>query len=356
MSTNLAPALRQFYYDSNGNPLSGGLLYSYQAGTTTPQVTYTDSTGGTPNANPVVLDASGGAQVWLDPSLSYKFILKDVNLVQQWSVDNVIGTLAAGSVITATIQDGSVTRAKLAAGAVSNFGVVTKNAVFTAAVTDDIYLCDTSSGAYIATLPTAIGNSGKRLTFKKTTNDLNTLTVKGNGADTVDGSNTVLVYSQNDSIAVVSDGSNWKITDCISASVNMRAETPTGTPPSSSTQIVFPTVSFDSHGAYNSSTGTYTVPTPGVYRVSSSICIDGTFAAGNASEIHLMKNSTGFGFFRNDQGGNFTGLCTSASATIKALQGDTFSVKFFTDASGPTYYSGANTNHGNNFCVERIGN
>lgn len=111
---NLPPVLRQRYLDANGNPLAGGLLYTYQAGTTTPQATYTDSGGGTPNANPIVLDANGEAAMWLDPTLSYKFVLKNSSEVTQWTVDNVIGILTSGSVVTASLADSAVTTAKLA--------------------------------------------------------------------------------------------------------------------------------------------------------------------------------------------------------------------------------------------------
>ncbi len=111
---NLLPVLRQRYFDANGNPLAGGKLYSYQSGTTTPQNTYTDSVGGTPNANPVILDANGEANVWADPSLSYKFVLKTSADVVQWTVDNVIGLATNNSVVTASLQDGAVTTPKLA--------------------------------------------------------------------------------------------------------------------------------------------------------------------------------------------------------------------------------------------------
>lgn len=84
----LSPLLRQRLFDQNGSPLSGGKLYSYAAGTTTPLATYTDSTGNTPNTNPVVLDDTGYADVWMSEN-NYKFVLTDSNGVTQWSVDNV---------------------------------------------------------------------------------------------------------------------------------------------------------------------------------------------------------------------------------------------------------------------------
>src|SRR4051812_1147140 len=93
---NLSPVLRQRFLDNNGAPLAGGKLYSYVAGTTTPLATCSNSTG-TANANPVVLDGNGYADIWLDPTLSYKMILKDASDATVWSVDNisyVVGTTA----------------------------------------------------------------------------------------------------------------------------------------------------------------------------------------------------------------------------------------------------------------------
>ena len=73
----LAGAGAQFL-DDNGDPLSGGLLYTYAAGTSTPAASYTDSGGGTPHANPIVLARRGGpssggspAAVWLADTVSF---------------------------------------------------------------------------------------------------------------------------------------------------------------------------------------------------------------------------------------------------------------------------------------------
>jgi hypothetical protein len=97
MSVNLSPiagAGWQFF-DNNGNPLSGGKLYTYEAGTTTPEPTYTSSSGGTAHTNPIVLDSagrvSGGSEVWLTNGQVYKFVLKTSADVQLWSADNVSG-------------------------------------------------------------------------------------------------------------------------------------------------------------------------------------------------------------------------------------------------------------------------
>ncbi len=91
MTTQLAPTPVFKAFDNNGLPLANGMLYSYIAGTTTPQATYTDSTGSTPNANPVVLNARGEANVWLNPTQGYKLVLTDSLGNQIWSVDGIIG-------------------------------------------------------------------------------------------------------------------------------------------------------------------------------------------------------------------------------------------------------------------------
>ena len=97
MSVSLSPiggAGWQFF-DNNGVPLSGGKLYTYEAGTTTPETTYTTSAGNVAHTNPIVLDAagriSGGNELWLTDGQSYKLILKTSADVQLWSVDNISG-------------------------------------------------------------------------------------------------------------------------------------------------------------------------------------------------------------------------------------------------------------------------
>lgn len=91
MTTQLSPLVVQRFFDNNNNPLAGGLLYTYAAGTSTPQATYTDATGSTPNANPVVLNARGEANVWMTAGQSYKFVLQDSLANVIWTVDQING-------------------------------------------------------------------------------------------------------------------------------------------------------------------------------------------------------------------------------------------------------------------------
>jgi len=82
------------FFTNTGAVLTGGKLYTYLAGTTTPAVTYTTSAGTIARTNPVVLDSAGrvpnGGEIWILP-VAYKFILKDSNDVLIATYDNVFG-------------------------------------------------------------------------------------------------------------------------------------------------------------------------------------------------------------------------------------------------------------------------
>jgi hypothetical protein len=71
--------------------LAGGLLYTYNAGTTTPVSTYTSRSGAAFNTNPIVLNSSGRtpAEIGLEGGVLYKFVLKDSTFVQIGSYDNI---------------------------------------------------------------------------------------------------------------------------------------------------------------------------------------------------------------------------------------------------------------------------
>lgn len=84
----LTPQPKMQFESAAGVPLSGGKVYTYVAGTTTPQATFTDAAGATPNPNPVILDSRGEAAIWLG-SAAYKFKLTDANDVEIWTVDYI---------------------------------------------------------------------------------------------------------------------------------------------------------------------------------------------------------------------------------------------------------------------------
>jgi hypothetical protein len=101
MSTNLSPvggAAAQFL-DNNGNPLTGGKLFTYAAGTTTPQATFTTFVGNVAHSNPIILDAAGrvpSGEIWLTATLDYKFTLTTSADVPIATWDNILGINGTG--------------------------------------------------------------------------------------------------------------------------------------------------------------------------------------------------------------------------------------------------------------------
>lgn len=112
------------FEDSKGHPLAGGWLYTFIAGTNTPVATFKDAAG-TRNQTRVQLDARGECEIWLDPSIRYKFALYDSNRTEPpiWVKDNITApgvsvmpdtkeVLVTGStpvVVTATTNNGITT-------------------------------------------------------------------------------------------------------------------------------------------------------------------------------------------------------------------------------------------------------
>lgn len=89
-ATSLAPQPKFTALDSNGDPLVGAFLYTYETGTTTPKETWTDATKSTPNPNPIILDSYGQANVWIDSSGgAYRLKLLDSDGNTVWTVDGI---------------------------------------------------------------------------------------------------------------------------------------------------------------------------------------------------------------------------------------------------------------------------
>ena len=103
MSVNLSPIGNGFqFFTTTGLPLNGGLLYTYQAGSSTPLTTYSDNGGVYPNTNPIVLGTDGRPQteIWLTYGFNYKFVLADSsnNVIQTYdNLYGIIGVASSGS-------------------------------------------------------------------------------------------------------------------------------------------------------------------------------------------------------------------------------------------------------------------
>jgi hypothetical protein len=79
-ATLVTPWINVQFTDETGVALAGGFVYSCAslgACPGSPQATFTDSSGSTTNANPIRLDSSGRASIWLTQGLSYTFVVTD---------------------------------------------------------------------------------------------------------------------------------------------------------------------------------------------------------------------------------------------------------------------------------------
>ena len=100
----------QQFFDNNGLPLSGGLLYTYQAGSSTLLTTYTTVNGTIANTNPIVLDSSGRtpSEIWMQTGYSYKFVIQTSAAVTLQTLDNLYPILQSAPAVSATFIAGMI--------------------------------------------------------------------------------------------------------------------------------------------------------------------------------------------------------------------------------------------------------
>jgi hypothetical protein len=110
------------FFTNTGSVLTGGKLYTYAAGTTSPLPSYTTSVGNVARTNPIIFDAAGrvpgSGEIWIT-SAPYKFVLTDSTDVLIATYDNVSGIGAAAYQIQNFTGTGSQTVFTLSA---SSFG------------------------------------------------------------------------------------------------------------------------------------------------------------------------------------------------------------------------------------------
>jgi len=191
----------KFQFSAPGvGPLINGTLTTYVAGTTTPTTTWQDRAQATANTNPIVLDGNGECLLWLDPLVTYKFVLANEAGAQQWSVDNVDGaasavdfatyvaslTASSGSSLIGFIQAGfgavaRTVQAKLRESvSVMDFGAVGNGvADDTAAIQAALDYCETS-GAHIQGVPGTYKTTSTLVI--KCSGDMSAMTINANAA------------------------------------------------------------------------------------------------------------------------------------------------------------------------------
>lgn len=121
------------FFNNDGTVLSGGLIYTYLAGTTTPQVSYTTSAGNVAHSNPIVLNSAGRVptgEIWLTPT-QYKFAIYTATNTLIATYDNISGIGAAEYQIQNFTGTGSQTIFTLSSASLGeNFTFVYINGVY----------------------------------------------------------------------------------------------------------------------------------------------------------------------------------------------------------------------------------
>lgn len=261
--------------DDDGNPLAGGKVYTYAAGTTTDQATYTDAAKTTPATNPIILDSLGRATIYAEGN--YKFKIDTADDVNVNTIDNLY--FGVPSTVLGVVQ--------------------LKTSDYTVAATDDYVLVNASSGNVVISLMSAATVDGKKILVEKTDSSANTVTVDPSGAETIEGAATYVLTSQYQGVQVISDGTNWVSNVAIVDEDDMASDAVNKTPTQQSVK------------AYVASYTASAISSASLARV-------GT----NAARLALTPSAVGLRFYENDTGRWY--YCNAISPSITWVRGVQF--------------------------------
>lgn len=336
-----------------GAPLAGGRLYTYAGGTSTPRATYTDSTGGIANTNPVILDARGEANVWLEQGVAYKYVLRDANDVLIWTVDN-INSSAGGAGITTLFGNGTVTAPSISFANSTGMGFyrIANNVLGLATAGVNALTVDASQNIGLGITPTVKldVNGGARVA-----GNLNVtsggLTVAAGGAS-VTGGLTVpsggAAITGNSSVAgnfAVSGGTfasrgfadnaaaaHWQL-DAAGRLINTSSVQPAfaayrGTSQQNAgTVLIYNTPTLNQGGHYNAGNGVFTAPIAGIYAFTASAEFTNSTGAELGHRLQINCSSAGViagisALYRNGVTYSIT-----TSVIVKLAAGETVNVQ-----------------------------
>ena len=192
--------------DDSGDPIAGGKIKFFDAGTSTPRTVYTDK-GLTANATTVITaDSSGVPQVSSTDVVAYtntsdyKVVITDADDAVVITVDNLAGALDTSGYLT--------TASPL------SIPVQSKTSGYTILASDlgNKIVCDASGGAFTITLiAAATAGDGATICIEKSESSSNIVTVDGNSTETIDGLQTISLSRADSSVLLTCDGSNWHI-------------------------------------------------------------------------------------------------------------------------------------------------
>lgn len=223
--------------------------------------------------------------------------------------------------------------------------ITTKTAAYTATITDDVILVDSTSAAFTVTLPAASTATGKILRIVKIDSTENVVTLDGDSTETINNQTTFEVSGEFSSVSIVSDGTEWWVLggeELIACSY----QDDSGASVAANAIVKYTDKVFDTHGIYNISTGVGTFPTSGKYRISA----QWRATTAGARSLAIQTNAGAFTAVEVNQSSS-SDWAINATAIVDVSAGDTFqiinglSAGFTLDA----------TLRRNNLSVEKIG-
>jgi hypothetical protein len=183
-------------------------------------------TGFTLNQNPgngyVIVGNGVGVGTWMPASsltTSSQWVTTNVNDVYLPNSGNVgIGTSFTNAGGALDIMNGNVgigtwapTSTLSINGSIAVRAVTPGSYPYSAATNDQVILASAASGNVQINLPAVATVPGREYIIKKTDATANTITIQANGAETIDGQNTIAENIQYQSYTIVSDGNHWYV-------------------------------------------------------------------------------------------------------------------------------------------------
>ncbi len=171
--------------DDDTDTLSGGFVYTYEAGTSTPKESYTASAGDVAHSNPIVIPADGRVQLWLGEG-AYKIRIEDSsnNLIDER--DNIVG-------------DSSLSF-------LGNYSELNANTTINTAYQNNFI--NVTAAATLALLASADAGEGFSLAVRNTS--AGDVILDPDGAETIDGDSS-LTLKPDQWAVLLNTGSEWQV-------------------------------------------------------------------------------------------------------------------------------------------------